>query len=122
MGVETSWEISLIHPAGLLKRCLIPKFMLTRQNFWNAQTDFMVPDPNVVTFVTAYHPNYTALTPFPTTVGIGELSRNSLRYDVAHNLARNLNAQLLYFPGSYNCPRDLPTEFAFLSIGILASQ
>ncbi len=73
-------------------------------------------------FVTAYHPNYTALASVPITVGVGELSRNSLRYDVAHNLARNLNAQLLYFPGSHNCPRDLPTEFAFLSMGILASR
>lgn len=53
------------------------------------------------------------------TVGIGELSQGTTRWDVAVKLAKKLDADLRYYPGGHNCPFDLPIEFAYLCSGIL---
>lgn len=55
------------------------------------------------------------------TVGVGELSRGSARWDEALGCADGLGCPIAYFPGAHNCARDLPREFAWLCEGILAS-
>lgn len=53
------------------------------------------------------------------TIGVGEQSRNSTRFQTAIRLSQKLKVPLRYFPGSHNCAYDLPEEFACLCSGIL---
>ena len=56
------------------------------------------------------------------TIGLGELSRSTSRWDIAQKISRKLNAPLVYYPGSHNCAFDLPAEFAYLSAGVLLTK
>lgn len=67
-----------------------------------------------------YAANAAFLQKMDISIGIGELSHGTWRWDVATNLIRKLDADQLYFPGAHSCPRDLPKEFALLSAGILS--
>lgn len=58
----------------------------------------------------------------PITIGVGERSQNTARWETAVKLARKLNAPITYFPGGHNCPFDLPREFAYLCAGILSER
>lgn len=55
----------------------------------------------------------------PIYVGLGERSANTHRAKSVEYLAAKLPAQQLAFPGSHNCPFDLPWEFAWLTAGAL---
>lgn len=61
-------------------------------------------------------------TSVPTVVGIGELSRDTVREEMACKTAQILQGDLLYFPGGHNCPFDLPREFSYLVRGILENN
>ena len=67
----------------------------------------------------AYPPDTERLSKLPVTIGVGELSQGTARWDMAVGLAHELNASLLYFPGAHNCARDFPREFAYLTAGTL---
>ena len=55
-------------------------------------------------------------------IGLGELSRGSVRWDTALKLAQKISAPVLYFPGAHNCAYDLPKEFACMCLGMLWMQ
>ena len=67
----------------------------------------------------SYSADASALANIPITIGVGEQSRDSHRWTVAHGLAHKLNAGLIFYPGAHNCAFDLPREFAYLTAGIL---
>lgn len=69
-----------------------------------------------------YAGNASALKYRDITVGVGEASQGTARWDVAVKLAGKLDADLLYYPGGHNCPYDLPREFAYLCCGVLNNQ
>lgn len=52
-------------------------------------------------------------------IGIGELSKDTYRWQIALNARKKYNCELIYFPSAHNCPYDLPKEFAYLATGIL---
>lgn len=66
-----------------------------------------------------YNADAAALQGVDTVIGIGELSCDTQRWEVAVRLAEKLSAKLLYFPGAHNGAFDLPKEFAYLTAGIL---
>lgn len=69
-----------------------------------------------------YACNADLLKDFSITIGIGEGSHDTARWENAVKLAKKLNASILYYPGAHNCPFDLPREFAYLCAGILNEQ
>ncbi len=68
--------------------------------------------------VFSYEPPYEKLRGLNLTVGVGELSRGSHRWIVAHTLAERIGCPVRYFPGAHNCAFDLPREFAYLAEGL----
>lgn len=65
-----------------------------------------------------YELQYEKLRCQPVTIGVGEMSRDSHRWIVAHTLAERIGCPTIYFPGAHNCAFDLPREFAYLAEGI----
>ena len=53
------------------------------------------------------------------TIGIGEQSKGTYRWQIALNAQKKYNCDVIYFPSAHNCPYDLPKEFAYLAAGIL---
>lgn len=67
----------------------------------------------------AYRGDYDALRALPITVGVGELSRDTFRWNEAIAFAEKIGAPVVYFPAAHNCAYDLPGEFAWLTEGVL---
>ena len=66
-----------------------------------------------------YKPLFDRLTPSSLSIGIGELSRGLLMESMGASLAQRVGCPLYHFPGSHNCPADLPDDFANMAAGII---
>lgn len=70
----------------------------------------------------SYRADYGALLSIQISIGVGELSHGTFRWDEAHALAKRINAPMVYFPAAHNCAFDLPREFAWLTRGFLSER
>lgn len=55
----------------------------------------------------------------PAVIGLGDQSLGAVREEMARELAKKMNCEVLAFPGGHNCPYDLPKEFACMAGSIL---
>lgn len=53
------------------------------------------------------------------TIGIGELSKQTVCNEMALALSKILSCTCVHFPGGHNCPFDLPREFSYMTKSIL---
>lgn len=63
-----------------------------------------------------------AAAPFdtPVVVGLGEMDRLRPWGDIVKTFAQSANLPIVHFPGAHNCPADLPSEFAFMTAGLMS--
>ncbi len=66
-----------------------------------------------------YKPCMSALKQAPIILSVNELSKDTFLYKESLDLAKQISAPLLYFPGYHNCGFDLPASFAYLAAGAL---
>ncbi len=66
-----------------------------------------------------YKPCMNALKQAPIILSVNELSKDTFLYKESLDLAEQIFAPLLYFPGYHNCGFDLPASFAYLAAGAL---
>lgn len=70
----------------------------------------------------SYCANRSSLQNTSVSIGVGELSRGTPRWEMAVGLGDKLQAKMVYFPGSHNCAFDLPREFSYLVEGALQEK
>ncbi len=66
-----------------------------------------------------YQPDFDVLKQVPIVLSVNELSKDTFLYKEGIDLAEQISAPLLYFPGYHNCGFDLPASFAYLATGAL---
>ena len=77
---------------------------------------------NDATALMPYVPHYKELSRIDVTIGSGDMSRHTMMEAMSKALANRLGCRFAYFPGSHNCPFDLPRDFASMIAGILACK
>ena len=68
-----------------------------------------------------YVPEKSSLANANITIGIGELTHAAEKDYLHQQLASEIGADVVYFPGAHNGPFDLPKEFAYIAMGILGN-
>lgn len=81
----------------------------------DAETFFRYDLPSLL----RYRPNLDTLKQAPVVLSVNELGKDGFLYREGLDLAEQISAPLLYFPGYHNCGFDLPASFAYLAAGAL---